>query len=308
MGGENMRINRREFFRNLGIAAGAAVLVGREALTAEGAAPAKTAEVIVCKGTNYKALLKRAFAKIGGLKKFVASGDRVLVKPNIAWDRKPEYAATTNPLVVAALVELCYAAGAREVKVYDNPCVDCRRSYASSGIADAARDAGAKVSYVDTALSKTIKIPNGVAVKSAKIYADFFGNDVVVNVPIAKDHSLTGLTLGMKNLMGILVENRGLWHQQINKKLVDLAQVIRPTLTVVDATRILIANGPTGGDLRYVKRLDKIVVTEDVTAADAYAATLFGLEPTDVGVVKEAKRRGFGTADLARMAVSTVKI
>lgn len=305
-----MGINRREFFRDLGLAAGAAAFLSREAFGADEAvwpyAPLKTADVIVCEGTAYKTLLTRAFDKLGGLKKYINGGDSVLVKPNIAWDRAPEYGATTNPFVVAALVELCLAAGAGGVKVYDNTCANCRRSYDSSGIADAARDAGAKVSYVDTALGKTVNIPNGVAVKKAEVYADVLDTDVIINVPIAKDHSLSRLTLGMKNLLGILVENRGRWHQRINQKLVDLAQVVTPTLTVIDATRIMTSNGPTGGELGYVKRLDKLVVTTDVTAADAYAATLFGLEPTDLGVVKEAQKRDFGTADVERMNVSTV--
>jgi uncharacterized protein (DUF362 family) len=304
-----MGLSRREFFRNLGLAAGAAALVGRDAFGDEAVwpyAPYKTADVVVCEGTDYKTLLTRAFGKLGGLKRYVKAGGSVLVKPNIAWDRAPEYGATTNPFVVAALVELCLAAGAREVKVYDNPCDNCRRTYDSSGIADAARDAGAKVSYVDTALGKTVKIPGGVAVKKAEIYADVLATDVIVNVPIAKDHSLTHLTLGMKNLLGILVENRGLWHQRINQKLVDLAQVVTPALTVIDATRIMTANGPSGGGLGYVKRLDKLVVTTDVTAADAYATTLFGLEPTDLGVVREAQKRDFGTADLERMNVTKV--
>ena len=305
-----MGTSRREFFRNLGLAAGAAALISREAFGAGEAVwpyvPLKTADVVVCKGTAYKTLLTGAFDKLGGLKKYVKSGNSVLVKPNIAWDRAPEYGATTNPFVVAALVELCLAAGAGEVKVYDNTCANCRRSYDSSGIADAARDAGAEVSYVDTALGKTVDIPNGVAVKKAEVYADVLKTDVIINVPIAKDHSISGLTLGMKNLMGILVENRGRWHQRINQKLVDLAQVITPTLTIVDATRIMTANGPSSGGLGYVKRLDKLIVTTDVTAADAYAATLFGLEPTDLGVVKEAQKRDFGTADLDRMDISEV--
>ncbi|UCH78696.1 MAG: DUF362 domain-containing protein, partial [Candidatus Coatesbacteria bacterium] len=103
------------------------------------------------------------------------------------------------------------------------------------------------------------------------------------------------------------VEDRGRWHQKLDKKLVDLAQVLTPQLTVIDATRIMTASGPTGGDLSYVKRLDKLIVATDVTAADAYATTLFGWEPTDLGVVKEAKRRGFGTADVDAMKVLTVR-
>lgn len=307
-----MSLSRREFFRSLGLAAGAAAVLGHEALGADEAvwpyAPYKTAKVVVCEGTDYKTMLSRAFGKIGGFRKYIKSGDSVLVKPNIAWDRAPEYAANTNPFVVAALVQLALAADASEVKVYDHTCASCRRSYDSSGIADAARDAGAKVSYVDTGYAETVKIPDGVGVKSAKIYAEALKADVIINVPIAKTHSLAGLTLGMKNLMGILVENRGRWHTNIHKKLVDLAQAVTPAVTIVDATRIMTSNGPTGGDLSYVKRLDKLIVAEDISAADAYATTLFGLEPTDLGVVKEAARRGFGTTELERMDVSTIKV
>jgi uncharacterized protein (DUF362 family) len=304
-----MCLSRRDFFKGLGLAAGAA-LVANEAWGEEAVwpfAPYKGTTVVVCEGVKYETLLTSAFAKFGGLKKFIPGGASVLVKPNIAWDRTPEQAANTNPFVVAALVKLCLDAGAGDVQVYDHTCVNCRRSYDTSGIADAARDAGAEVSYVDTGLSEKIDIPNGVVAKSAKIYAKALEADVIVNVPIAKDHSLAGLTLGMKNLMGLLVENRSRWHQKLDKKLVDLAQVLTPQLTVIDATRIMTASGPTGGDLTYVKRLDKLIVTTDVTAADAYATTLFGWEPTDLGVVKEAKRRGFGTADVEAMKILTVR-
>ncbi len=305
-----MEIRRRDFFKRLALAAGGAAFASRDALAAGAAvwpyAPYKNAKVIVCNGTDYKALLGQAFAELGGLDKFVRPGNSVLVKPNIAWDRAPEYAANTNPFVVAALVELALAAAAAEVKVYDYPCDNRRRTYDASGIADAARDAGAQVSYVDDALAKTVKIPAGIAVKKATVYGDVLQTDVIINVPVAKDHSLARLTLGMKNMMGILLEDRGRWHQRLSAKLVDLAQVIKPALTVIDATRVMTANGPSGGDLSYVKRLDKLVVAADVAAADAYATTLFGLRPVDVGVVAEARRRGFGTTELDHIAVTTV--
>jgi len=304
-----MALSRRDFLCRLGVTAGAAALAGTDAFAAGGVWPYssyKATKVVVCQGTAYKTLLGKAFDQFGGLKKFIPKGGSVLVKPNIGWDRTPEYGADTNPYVVAAVVELALAAGAAEVKVYDLPCDDRRRTYDQSGIADAARDAGAKVSYVDEALGKKLAIPDGVAVTSATVYGDALATDVIINVPIAKNHSLTGLTLGMKNLMGLLVENRGRWHQKINQKLVDLAGALKPALTVIDASRIMTANGPSGGDLGAVKRLDKLIVTTDVTAADAYGATLFGWAPDDLGVVKEAKRRGFGTAELENMDVVTV--
>lgn len=300
---------RREFIRKTGVIAGAATLWPLRVWGEEDVwpfAPYRTATVVECSGKDYKRLLAAALGKLGGLNNFVRPGASVLIKPNMAWDRQPEFAANTNPLVVAALVELTLAAGARKVKVYDNTCDDRRRCYDQSGIADAARDAGAEVIYVDEGLAKKIPIPAGMAVREAAVFADVISNDVILNVPVAKHHSLAGLTLGMKNLMGLLVENRGRWHQRLNAKLVDLASALKPALTVVDATRILTANGPSGGDLTYVKRLDKLIVTPDVAAADAYAATLFGLAPEDIGVVKEARRRNFGTTELAHMDVIKV--
>jgi uncharacterized protein (DUF362 family) len=303
-------ISRRTFFRDLSLAAGATALFGKNALAADKAvwpyAPYKSAQVVVCQGAQYLPLLAKAFDKLGGLKRYVPDGSTVLVKPNIGWDRTPEYGATTNPWVVAAVVKLALEAGAREVRVFDNPCDDSRRTYDQSGIADAARAAGAKVPYVDTSLGKTVAIPSGVALKQAELYAEVFECDVIINVPIAKDHGIAGLTLGMKNLMGLLVESRGRWHNKINQKLVDLAQVVTPTLTIIDATRIMTGNGPSGGDLALVKKLDQLIVTTDVTAADAYGATLFGMDPADLGVVREAKKREWGAADLASMDVVTV--
>lgn len=305
-----MAISRRDFFRDLGLAAGATALFGKNALATDKAvwpyAPYKSAQVVVCKGGQYLPLLAKAFDKLGGLRRYIPDGATVLVKPNIGWDRTPEYAATTNPWVVAAVIKLVLEAGAKEVRVFDNPCDDGRRTYDQSGIADAARAAGAKVSYVDTSRGKTVALPAGVAVQKAEIYAEVFDCDVIINVPIAKDHGIAGLTLGMKNLMGLLVEGRGRWHNKINQKLVDLAQVITPTLTVIDASRIMTGNGPSGGDLGLVKKLDQLIVTADVTAADAYAATLFGMDPADLGVVREAQKREWGTADLASMDVITV--
>lgn len=302
-------MKRRDFFRHLGLAAGGAVLWGGEAFAAADVwpyAPYKKTRVVVCQGNKHRALLALAFDKLGGLARFVPAGAKVLVKPNIGWDRAPEYAANTNPAVVAAVVELVRAAGASRVKVYDNPCDDPRRTYAHSGIADAARDAGAHVEYVDEASSRRLNIPNGVAVTSAEVYADVLDADVIVNVPVAKDHGLARLTLGMKNLMGLLTENRGRWHNRLGHKLVDLAYALKPALTIVDATHVMLENGPSGGELTYVKRLDKLVVTSDITAADAYAATLFGLQPQDISVVKAARERNLGTADLERMEIVAV--
>lgn len=297
-----MKKSRREFLKDAayacGVAAGATVLPLDGLFTARAGAVGRTATVAVCEGTDYIALLAKASAELGGLDKIIKPGDYVIVKPNIGWDRKPEYAANTNPEVVAAVIKLCFRAGAGNVQVFDVTCDDDRRCYKSSGIAAAAEEAGAQVDFVDWGLFKEVDFPDGKVLKKWDVYGDVLRADVLINVPVAKDHSLAKLTLGMKNMMGVAGGDRGRWHKDLANYLTDFATRFRPNATVIDATRILVAGGPTGGSLKAVKKLDKLIVSTDIVAADAYAATLFGLKPTDLGYVREASERGLGVANL----------
>lgn len=297
-----MKRTRREFIRDVGVACGAAAgasLMPLDGLFATRAGAAgRTATVAVCEGTDYLALLKKASDELGGLDSIISPGDRVLVKPNIGWDRKPEYAANTNPEVVAAAITLCFDAGAGKVQVFDVTCDDDRRCYKNSGIAAAAEDAGAQVDFVDWGLFKEVEFPDGEVLKKWDVYGDFLRADVLINVPVAKHHSLSKLTLGMKNLMGVVGGDRGKWHKDLTNYLTDFAAKFRPNVTVIDATKILTTGGPTGGSLKAVKKLDKLIVSTDFVAADAYAATLFGYKPTEIGYVKEAAERGLGVANL----------
>jgi uncharacterized protein (DUF362 family) len=304
-----MKRTRREFLRDVGVACGAvagAGLLPLDGFVTRAGAASRTATVAVCEGTDYLALLKKASDELGGLDSIISQGDHVIVKPNIGWDRKPEYAADTNPEVVAAAIALCFDAGAGKVQVFDVTCDDDRRCYKNSGIAAAAEDAGAQVDFVDWGLFKEVEFPDGEVLKKWDVYGDLLKADVLINVPVAKHHGLSKLTLGMKNLMGVAGGNRGKWHKDLANYLTDFTTEIKPNVTVVDATRILTSGGPTGGSLEAVKKLDKLIVSTDFVAADAYAATLFGYEPTDIGYVKEAAERGLGVADLDN--IKTVEI
>jgi len=293
-------MDRREFLQHS--AAGLAGLAAAPALAPLLAAGARP-DLAVAHGPAPDRLVRAAVDALGGMGSFIAKGDVVVVKPNIGWDRRPEYAATTNPEVVAALVRLCLEAGAGKVKVFDRTCNDPRRCYVQSGIEAAARAAGAEVSHVDERRFREVRIPRGVAIQAWPLYLDALEADKLVNVPIAKVHSLGRLTLGFKNWMGIMGENRGRIHQRLDEALVDLATVVRPCLTVLDAVRILAANGPTGGSLADVRRLDTVVAGADPVAVDAFGATLFGLRGTDLGWVREAAGRGLGCMDLGRLAI-----
>lgn len=299
-------MDRREFLKNAGTTLGG--LAAADALAPRLlAAPAARPDLVVVHGASPDRIVRAAVEALGGIRRFIAKGDVVVVKPNIGWDRTPEQAACTNPEVVGTLVKLCFEAGAAKVKVFDRTCNDPRRCYVQSGIEAAAKAAGAEVSHIDERKFREVKIPRGVAIQSWPIYADVLEADKLINVPIAKHHGLGRLTLSLKNWMGVMGENRGRIHQRLDETLVDLATVIKPCLTVLDAVRILTAHGPQGGNLADVKRLDTVVAGTDQVAIDAYGATLFGLTGADLGYVREGARRGLGVMDLGRLSIKKLE-
>jgi uncharacterized protein (DUF362 family) len=184
---------------------------------------------------------------------------------------------------------------------------DARRCYKQSGIADAAGAAGAEVTYMDDRKYRDVRM-NGLVLKSWPLYTDILEADKVINVPIAKDHSLSTLTLAMKNWMGVMGGWRSRIHQNIDESLVDLARAIKPTLTVLDAVRILTANGPTGGSLSDVKRLNLVAAGTDQVAVDSYGATLFGLKGSDLGYVRLGAKAGLGVMDLAKLKIKKIQV
>ncbi|MGA3086351.1 MAG: DUF362 domain-containing protein [Thermodesulfobacteriota bacterium] len=259
--------------------------------------------VAVAEGQDYGAITRKAINALGGMGRFVKVGDTVAVKPNIGWDRKPEQAATTHPAVVRAIVEECLRVGAKRVKVFDNPCNDMRRSYENSGIPAALKDLkNVDVRYVEEERYKKVNL-KGTFLKEWELYSDALTADVFINVPIAKHHSLTTLTLGLKNMMGIMGGDRGFIHRQIEDALADVNSAVKSHLVVVDATRILTAHGPTGGSLRDVKIVNKVIASTDIVAADAWATGLFGLKPQDVPITVTAYKRGLGEMNLDKVRI-----
>ena len=255
----------------------------------------------VRKGQDIPFLVRETINALGGAENFVKQGEVVVVKPNIGWDRTVELAANTHPEVVKTLVQLCLEAGAKQVRIFDRTCNDERRCYMQSGIRpalEAIRSDRVSIEYIDRRSFKELAIKGGRAFDRWEFYLPVIEADRLINVPIAKHHSISRLTLGMKNLMGVIGGNRGRLHHDIAESLSDIASVIHSDLTVVDATRILTANGPQGGRLQDVRKLDTLIASPDIVAADAYAATLFGLSPTQVPTVVAAARRGLGVMDL----------
>ena len=258
------------------------------------------------KGKDYYQLVARVLEPLGGISSFVKTGENVVIKPNMAWDRTPAQAANTHPLVVKALVELSLDAGAKKVMVFDRTCNEERRCYVNSGIQEvmaAIKDNRLKFIHPDSRKFIPVNIERGKAVKRLEIYKDALEADTYINVPVAKHHSLSRLTLGLKNSMGVLGGNRGQMHHDLGQKLADLATVVRPKLTVIDATRILLRNGPQGGNTDDVKIMDTVIASTDPVACDAYATTLFDLRPDAISSTVAAYELGLGEMELERMQI-----
>jgi uncharacterized protein (DUF362 family) len=300
-------MDRREFLKLAALTGAGLTMPAGLNLLAGAAEAAAGPDLVVAHGASPGKIVEAAINAMGGMKKFVSRGDVVVIKPNIGWDRTPEQAGNTNPEVVAAVVRLCFEAGAKKVRVFDRPVNDPRRCYIQSGIAPAAGALGANVDFVDDRKFKDMDI-KGEALKSWPLYTELFEADKVINIPIAKHHGSAKLTMSMKNWMGVMGGSRRQIHQKLDESLVDLSMKIKPTLTILDAVRILTANGPQGGSLDDVKKLDTVIVGVDQVAIDSYGATLFGMKGSDLGYVRLGHARGMGQMDLNKVKIRKISV
>jgi uncharacterized protein (DUF362 family) len=290
-------MDRRTFLKLLGVSAFSHKWFIREA------AAAAQPVVAVAEGRDHAQVTRNAIAALGGMTRFVKKGDVVVVKPNIGWDRTAEQGANTNPVVLRAVVEEALKAGAKKVKVFDRPCNDARRCYVNSGI-EAALKGMKNVEFKHIEMERFKKVAlKGKVLSEWELYDEALNADVFINVPVAKHHGLTKVTLGLKNLMGIMGGNRGAIHKNIDEALVDVNSVLKSHLVVVDATRVLMAHGPQGGNLADVKVLNKVLASTDIVAVDAYGTTLFGRRPEEISVTVAAHKRGLGEIDLKKVRI-----
>ena len=263
-------------------------------------------DMAIIHGGTPRQLAQRALQELGGIRRFVSRADVVIVKPNIAWDRTPEQAANTNPELVAEVVRQCWSAGAKKIIVTDVSCNDPRRCFLRSGIADAARSEGGEVLLPDPSKFKEVDL-GGDLLQVWPVFQPFLEADKIINLPIAKHHSLTGTTLGMKNWYGILGGQRHRLHQRIHESLADLADFVRPTLTLIDSYRVLLRNGPTGGNLDDVVLKKSLVGGTDPVALDAYVAKAYwNLDNSALPYLKMAADRGLGSLQFEKLRTQVV--
>jgi len=271
--------------------------------------PANRPYVAVARGEEVDTVVRTSITALGGMDRFVKKGNDVIIKPNICnagntW----EYASTTNPHVVASLVALCLEAGAERVRVMDQPFAGTPdKGYERSGISEMVKSAGGEMEIMSPMKFRDFEIPDGLDIREWSVYTDCLETDVLINVPIAKHHALARLTLGMKNLMGI-IENRPQFHFNLGQRIADLSSLVYPDLTVIDAIRILKNHGPTGGDLADVEQTNTIIASHDMIAADSFATRLFGLNPGDIPSLRSAEKMRLGVTDLTTVEVAEISV
>jgi uncharacterized protein (DUF362 family) len=251
------------------------------------------------------ALVKKALTALGGMARFVSRGDIVVVKPNIGWDRMPIHAANTNPDVVGAVIQQAFDAGAKKVIVADGSCNDPNRCFQRSGIWRKAYSLGAEVVLPAEHRFRTTRM-KGELLDEWPIFTTLIDADKVINVPVAKHHNLAKFTAGMKNWYGILGGRRNRLHQSIDISIADLATFMRPSLVVIDAMRVLVRNGPQGGNIDDTKVMNTVIASVDQVAADAFACTLIGQHRDNLPYLKMGHDRGIGTMYWENLRVKEV--
>lgn len=307
---------RRMFVRRMGIASGLAAgtaAVGsffhnRNLIPAAEAAkavpsfavPGTEGMMAVAEGPDHALAVRAALHELGGIERFVKAGDRVLVKPNCAFDRPPHLGATTSPAVTAEVVRQCIAAGA-QVRVIDNPINNPEGCFVKSGLMDAVGLASGEVWLPSASLFGQVKIGTLRIPDWEALYRPLAWADKLIGIPTVKSHNLSGASLAMKNWYGLLGGPRNRLHQAINEVIADLAQFIRPTLVVLDGSRLLVSNGPTGGSPSDVHPGNVIVAGTDQVAIDCFGARLLGLDPQDIAYLGMAAQLGLGTMDESKL-------
>jgi len=304
-------MQRREFISKSVYAVGAGItfLSLEEAFGNSTSNSQAAYDLIAVMGGEPEDMYAKGIAELGGIKNFVKAGQTVVVKPNIGWDRAPEYGANTNPKLVGKIITDCIAAGAKEVFVFDNTCDNWRRCYATSGIEKAAKDAGAiVVTGSSEGNYKNVTLPQGKSLKAAKVHEKILECDVFINVPVLKHHDGAQISLAMKNLMGI-VWDRTFWHNNnLDQCIADMVTYRKPDLNIIDGYRVLKRNGPKGVSINDASLEKAQIISTDIVAADAAATRIFGAEPATIRHIKIAGDAGLGVMDLTKLNINRIKI
>lgn len=312
-------MKRRDFLRAVALTGAAVTVKPGKAfdLLAQTGVHAETSaayDMVAVMGGEPEAMFNRAIQEMGGMGQFVKKGYKVVIKPNIGWDRAPELAGNTNPGLIACIAKHCFDAGASEVVVFDHTCDDWKRCYANSGIEAAAKAVGAKVVYAhEESYYRTVNLPAAKSLKTAKIHQSILDCDAWINVPILKNHGGAKMSISMKNMMGIVWDRRFFHSNDLQQCIADICTLDkRPTLNVVDAYRVLKSNGPRGKSAADVVTAKGLFVSVDMVAVDTAATKFFDqivkMPLEHVGYIANGEELKVGTTNLDSLNIKRVKI
>jgi len=306
-------MKRRDFFIKsvgAGFAAGAAFSMGGYNKLWASPASAAAYDMVAIMGGEPDAMFDKGISALGGITNFVKKGQTVVIKPNMGWDKTPEMAANTNPLLIKRIVEHCIRAGAGKVYVFDHTISNWVQSYKNSGIEKVAKDAGAKIVPANTEnYYHEVTIPGASILKKAKVHELILESDVFINVPVLKHHSSTKMTATMKNLMGN-VWDRGFWHSNnLHQCIADYATFEKkPTLNIIDCYRVMMRNGPQGVSVSDSMVMKAQIISTDMLAADTAAASMIKMSPEQIDYIPLANKKGIGRMDIENLNIHRIKM
>ncbi|HEY1406003.1 MAG TPA: DUF362 domain-containing protein [Spirochaetota bacterium] len=268
-----------------------------------------TYQLAAVKNGSPDRLFDEGIRALGGMTAFVKKGQTVLIKPNCSQPMSPEYGSNTNPLVVKRIIEHAKDAGASKIYVFDHSLEDTDVCYQRSGLTNVCRQTGALVVPADDEKYYHVKKISGAKVLTETAFHEvFLESDVVINVPVLKHHFATHLTMGLKNLMGVVWDRYHFHSANLEQCIADLACFRKPDLTVVDAYYMLTGNGPRGGDLSLVKTMKTQLLSRDIVAADTAAAKIFGMDPAAIRHLTIAEQMKIGTMNLKDMSIARISL
>jgi len=256
----------------------------------------------IVRGEDRVATLRMALKSLGGIETFIKKGDRVLLKVNAAFASPAMLSATTHPAIITEMTQLCFRAGATSVVVTDNPINDPASCFTLTGIADAARSAGARVLLPRDDLFSPLTVKDAKLIRNWPVlYKPFTDITKVIGMAPLKDHHRSGASMIMKNWYGLLGGRRNIFHQDIHSIIMELAMMVKPSFVILDATTSMMTNGPTGGSLSDLKNTNTMIVSTDQVAADAFGASILGRSLDELPFIEKAEAAGIGTADYQKL-------
>lgn len=267
-------------------------------------------DLIAVMGGTPEQMFERALAAAGGIERFVKPGQKVLVKPNIGWDKTPEEGANTSPSLVKKIVEVCLKAGAKEVSVYDNTCNQWQACYTSSQIEKAVTEGGGRMLMAhDEDTYREIELPAGKVLKTVSVHQAWLDSDVIFNVPILKHHGGARMTAAMKNLMGTVWDRRFYHRTDLHQCIADFTTCTKkPTLNIIDAYNVMMRNGPRGVSVDDLSNRKMLLMSTDMVAIDAAATKIMEITPADVPYIGKAAEHGTGVADISKLRIERLSI